>query len=478
MSSQPIDLLAFTADDRFGVAYKPRWNAVTGSMAASVLLQQLVFRWAHAGRRPFYKFARPCTHRLYRAGDSWEEELGMKRREFENAREAIAVRTRGDVAADALVSYWVDAQRVTWYALNEAVFLQRFAAIYPKSDTGVQLPLSPADSAPPTDLMDETYIAPNGRNVHQPTDELMDETSIGYDVPNVHQRMHETSNRTNGRFVHSLYSQSEIIQQKEPQTTAAPPPAEPPQPVAAAADPLQPILDWIGFDDTLTPKERQTLTVADLLACAYWVHRKRAEAGSRIYNPVGLMRSQWRNGKRPTADFLRLARGWLSCGDDTRRALLDRLEWASDYGDPDFERDFPDIPPVLAAAVYTATNGALGPPSLMPPPAPPPDPREPRPPVGPARVDPPRTAPQPTESTLWRDALAELEMQMTRATFAAWFQGTTATLDGDALTVHVRNHHAVDWLENRLHDLITRTVGSVAGRPLSVRYAIPQEAPA
>ena len=61
-------------------------------------------------------------------------------------------------------------------------------------------------------------------------------------------------------------------------------------------------------------------------------------------------------------------------------------------------------------------------------------------------------------------------MQMTKATYHTWLTGTTATLDGDQLTIHVRNHHAIDWLENRLHDLITRTAASVAGRPLAVRY--------
>lgn len=263
------------------------------------------------------------------------------------------------------------------------------------------------------------------------------------------------------------------LTRQEPAT--APPAAKLTQPAAAAADPLAPILDWIGFDDTLKPQERRALTVADLLASAYWVYRKRAEAGSRVYNAVGLMRSQWRNGKRPSNDYLRLARGWLALDDDGRRRLLDRLEWANDYsghldGD-DFERDFPYIPPTLAAAVYTATGGAFGPPSLMPPPAPPPDPAVLQPPA--ARPALPSPTPS-TASTLWRDALAELEMQMTRATFATWLAGTTATLKGDELVVHVRSTHAVDWLENRLHTLIVRTVTNIAGRPLTVHYRVPE----
>src|SRR5690606_37189482 len=151
-------------------------------------------RWAHSDRRAFYKFTQPCGHRLYRAGESWEEELDMKRREFENARSAIAVRTRGDMAPDALVSYWVDAQRITWYVLNEAHFLQRFAALSPKSGAGIQRPLP----EPAAELMDETYMSSNGRNVHQPSAKLMDETYISSNVPNVHKLMDETSIGSDG----------------------------------------------------------------------------------------------------------------------------------------------------------------------------------------------------------------------------------------------------------------------------------------
>ena len=77
------DLLSFIADDRAVVSYRPRWNQLTGSITATILLQQLIYRWVQSGRRPFYKFTGPCTHPLCRPGDTWEEELGLTRRQFE-----------------------------------------------------------------------------------------------------------------------------------------------------------------------------------------------------------------------------------------------------------------------------------------------------------------------------------------------------------------------------------------------------------
>jgi len=89
--------------------------------------------------------------------------------------------------------------------------------------------------------------------------------------------------------------------------------------------------------------------------------------------------------------------------------------------------------------------------------------------------------------TAWKAALGELEMQMTRATFTTWLQGTRAlSWNGDDFVVGVRNDFAKDWLENRLLDLIERTLAGVvasmseasmseapsAGRPVAVRFVV------
>lgn len=85
--------------------------------------------------------------------------------------------------------------------------------------------------------------------------------------------------------------------------------------------------------------------------------------------------------------------------------------------------------------------------------------------------------------TAWKAALGELEMQMTRATFTTWLQGTRAlSWDGGDFVVGVRNDFAKDWLENRLLDLIERTLFSVVSpnasssdagdRSLRVRFVV------
>ena len=76
------------------------------------------------------------------------------------------------------------------------------------------------------------------------------------------------------------------------------------------------------------------------------------------------------------------------------------------------------------------------------------------------------------DAGFWKTTLAQLEMQMTRSTYTQWLQGTSGILAGDNLTVTVRNSFAVDWLENRLNDLINRTVADLAGRPIAITYEV------
>ncbi len=64
-------------------------------------------------------------------------------------------------------------------------------------------------------------------------------------------------------------------------------------------------------------------------------------------------------------------------------------------------------------------------------------------------------------------------MQMTRATFTTWLQGTKAlAYENDEFVIGVRNDFAKDWLENRLQDLISRTLSGVVGEPVTVRFVV------
>lgn len=133
-----INALAFIRDDRNIITYRPRWNSVTGSVNATILLQQIIYRWRG---KPFYKFSDVCVHPDYRPGDSWREELGMGRYEFYNARSQIASKTsRNTMNEETLVSYWVDGYRRTWYILNETLLIQKLQHIYPMPQQSEEKP--------------------------------------------------------------------------------------------------------------------------------------------------------------------------------------------------------------------------------------------------------------------------------------------------------------------------------------------------
>jgi chromosomal replication initiator protein len=78
---------------------------------------------------------------------------------------------------------------------------------------------------------------------------------------------------------------------------------------------------------------------------------------------------------------------------------------------------------------------------------------------------------------IWQSVLAQLQLQMTRATFDTWLKDTyPISQHNGTLVVGTKNDFAKDWLENRLFTTISRTVTSVVGRPLDVQFQVfPEE---
>lgn len=185
------DLLQLIADDHNRVSYHPRWNSFTGGVTSSIFLQQVVYWWVRT-RRPFYKFNEPCGHKSYKEGDSWQEELGFSRKELETARGRIGTRTKGDIDSGSLISYWVDASRKTWYAVNESLLLERLAEIYPEpvdNSVGIQeklMPESDISKKESSSLMPESDIS---------NDELMPESDIRANARKSHYLMPESDIR-------------------------------------------------------------------------------------------------------------------------------------------------------------------------------------------------------------------------------------------------------------------------------------------
>jgi hypothetical protein len=81
---------------------------------------------------------------------------------------------------------------------------------------------------------------------------------------------------------------------------------------------------------------------------------------------------------------------------------------------------------------------------------------------------------QPTARTqieaLWSAALSELELQMTKATFNTWVKPLSALLlEDDVVVLEAPNGYVKDWVKNRLHTPIERTMSGILGRPVGLQ---------
>ena len=74
----------------------------------------------------------------------------------------------------------------------------------------------------------------------------------------------------------------------------------------------------------------------------------------------------------------------------------------------------------------------------------------------------------------WQAALGELQLKMAQTTFDTWLRDThcLGRENGNTLLIGVKNGYAVEWLENRLHPLIQKTLTRIAGKDLDVRFVV------
>jgi len=78
-----------------------------------------------------------------------------------------------------------------------------------------------------------------------------------------------------------------------------------------------------------------------------------------------------------------------------------------------------------------------------------------------------------TPEHAWKATLGELELQMTKATFNTWLKDTCLLkCEESTYTIGVRNAYAKDWLENRLHDTILRTLSTIVDKPIEICFVV------
>ena len=77
---------------------------------------------------------------------------------------------------------------------------------------------------------------------------------------------------------------------------------------------------------------------------------------------------------------------------------------------------------------------------------------------------------------VWSSVLAQLQLDMPRASYETWVLGTQAiALEKDVLLVSTRNAYARDWLESRLTSTVQRLLVGVLNRSISVKFVVGEE---
>lgn len=163
MTEVSLDIIA---EDKYAIAYRPKFTALCDSALAAILLQEMIYFWKQKEGKPFYKFKDACEHDLYREGDSWCETLGFNKHEFDTALKVIATKIKKDVskkdvlateypvrkegesdqdfytrftkALSACVIYWTDRNRLTWYQVNETLLCKFVDGIYISKNNGAR----------------------------------------------------------------------------------------------------------------------------------------------------------------------------------------------------------------------------------------------------------------------------------------------------------------------------------------------------
>ena len=82
-------------------------------------------------------------------------------------------------------------------------------------------------------------------------------------------------------------------------------------------------------------------------------------------------------------------------------------------------------------------------------------------------------APPSVDEAVWSETQAMLRRQMTRATYDAIIQGTELLgQENDVYMVGVQTEMAKEWLENRLGEIVQRTLSNVVGMPVKVEFRL------
>ncbi|MEJ0001716.1 MAG: DnaA N-terminal domain-containing protein [bacterium] len=74
---------------------------------------------------------------------------------------------------------------------------------------------------------------------------------------------------------------------------------------------------------------------------------------------------------------------------------------------------------------------------------------------------------------LWKNCLIEIEAGVSKANFSTWFKNTSILKEDSGIVyVGVPNEFVRDWLKNKYHKLITKTIADTYENMRAVEYVI------
>lgn len=76
---------------------------------------------------------------------------------------------------------------------------------------------------------------------------------------------------------------------------------------------------------------------------------------------------------------------------------------------------------------------------------------------------------------IWKSVLNEIELSTTRASFITWFKETAiADINGGVITISVPNGFAKNWLQDKYHKTILRSLRSILDETREINYVVGQ----
>lgn len=76
---------------------------------------------------------------------------------------------------------------------------------------------------------------------------------------------------------------------------------------------------------------------------------------------------------------------------------------------------------------------------------------------------------------IWEAALGQLQLQVSKANYSTWLKDTVlVSAEDDLYVIGAPTSFATEWLENRLHSLVKKTLISIVGRSVDIRFVVYQ----